>query len=80
VNGLQKTKYWIKGWYSCVAWVIPVLIKSLFLFIKNMSCNLTRFYYDIDGWPVTEDIETTEADEYEEKLEDQDIEYTRIDL
>jgi hypothetical protein len=45
-----------------------------------MSCNFTRFYYDIDGWPVTEDIETIEADEYEEKLEEQDITYTRIDL
>lgn len=45
-----------------------------------MSCNLTRFYYDIDGWPVVEDIETTEADEYEEKLQEQEITYTRIDV
>jgi hypothetical protein len=45
-----------------------------------MSCNLTRFYYDIDGWPVVEDIETIEADEYEEKLDEQDITYTRVDL
>lgn len=45
-----------------------------------MGCNLTRFYYDIDGWPVVEDIETVEADEYEKKLEEQDIDYTRVDL
>jgi len=45
-----------------------------------MACNLTRFYYDIDGWPVTEDVETAEADEFENHLIDQDIPYERIDL
>lgn len=80
MNGLQKTWYWIQGWYSCISWIVLVLLQELFRFIKNMGCNLTRFYYDIDGWPVTEDIETVEADEYEKKLDEQDIEYTRIDL
>jgi len=21
MNALQKTKYWLKGWYSCVSWI-----------------------------------------------------------
>lgn len=45
-----------------------------------MSCNLTRFYYEIEGWPVVEDIETIEADEKERELISQDVEYTRVDL
>jgi hypothetical protein len=45
-----------------------------------VSCNLTRFYYEIEGWPVVEDIETIEADEKELELTRQDVEYTRVDL
>ena len=48
--------------------------------MSSMSCNLTRFYYDLDGWPVVEDIETIEADEFEQNLNDQDIPYTRMDM
>ena len=45
-----------------------------------MSCNLTRFYYDLDGWPIVEDIETIEADAFEQSLQNEDISYTRVDL
>jgi hypothetical protein len=50
--------------------------------------NLTRFYYDFDEDCRTgclnnlayEDVETVEADEFEAKLREMDIPYTRIDL
>ena len=45
-----------------------------------MSCNLTRFYYDIEEWPVVEDVETIEAEEKEKELQQKEIAYTRIDL
>lgn len=45
-----------------------------------MSCNLTRFYYEIEGWPVVEDVETIEATEKEAELTCQNVEYTRVDL
>lgn len=54
-----------------------------------MSINLTRFYYDdigektknlLPGSQVVEDVETTEADEFENKLKNQGITYVRIDL
>ena len=48
--------------------------------ISSVSCNLTRFYYEIEGWPVVEDVETIEADEKERELISQDVEYTRVDL
>lgn len=48
--------------------------------ILSVSCNLTRFYYEIEDWPVVEDIETIEADEKEQELISQNVEYTRIDL
>ena len=48
--------------------------------ISSVSCNLTRFYYEIEDWPVVEDIETIEADEKERELISQDVEYTRVDL
>jgi hypothetical protein len=49
-----------------------------------MTTNLTRFYLEeefeyIAKAPVV-DVETTEADEFEQKLKDQDIIYTRVDL
>jgi hypothetical protein len=53
-----------------------------------MSSNLTRFYFDFDDEQRTgcfnnlsfEDVETIEADEYEDRLKSDDIPYTRIDL
>jgi len=51
-----------------------------------MTSNLTRFYIEpsIDDVPETrlafEDVETIEADTYEESLREQCIEYIRIDL
>jgi hypothetical protein len=49
-----------------------------------MTSNLTRFYLEeefeyVAKTPVI-DVETTEADEVEQKLKDQDIIYTRVDL
>jgi hypothetical protein len=49
-----------------------------------MATNLTRFYLEeefeyIAKAPVV-DVETTEADEFEQNLKDQDIIYTRVDL
>jgi hypothetical protein len=49
-----------------------------------MATNLTRFYLEeefeyIAKTPVV-DVETTEADEFEQNLKDQDIIYTRVDL
>jgi hypothetical protein len=41
---------------------------------------LTRFYYDIEEWPVVEDVETIEAEEKEKELQSKEITYTRIDL
>lgn len=46
----------------------------------SVSCNLTRFYYDIEDWPVVEDVETIDADMKEKELQQEGIEYTRIDL
>jgi len=48
--------------------------------ISLVSCNLTRFYYEIEGWPVVEDVETIEATEKEAELTCQNVEYTRVDL
>ncbi len=53
-----------------------------------MSANLTRFYYDISEDMRTsyfqgkcfDDVETTEADSFEEQLQEREIEYIRIDL
>lgn len=53
-----------------------------------MSSNLTRFYFDFDEDCRTgclnnlafEDVETIEADAYEEELISKDIPYTRIDF
>lgn len=50
--------------------------------------NLTRFYYDFDEDCRTgcfnnlayEDVETVEADDFEARLREQDILYTRVDL
>ena len=47
---------------------------------SSVSCNLTRFYYDIEEWPVVEDVETIEAEEKEKELQQKEIAYTRIDL
>jgi hypothetical protein len=53
-----------------------------------MTSNLTRFYFEFDddcrtgcfeGLAFT-DVETIEADAYEEDLQNQDIFYTRVDL
>jgi hypothetical protein len=53
-----------------------------------MTSNLTRFYFGFDDDCRTgcfeglafADVETLEADAYEEDLLNQDIAYTRIDL
>lgn len=53
-----------------------------------MSSNLTRFYYDVNedcrtgcfNGKIFDDVETVEADAFEEKLKLQDIEYIRVDL
>jgi hypothetical protein len=53
-----------------------------------MTSNLTRFYFDFDDdcrsgcfeGLAFADVETIEADQYEQDLQDQDISYTRIDL
>lgn len=53
-----------------------------------MGSNLTRFYFDVDDEVRTgflnslafEDVETLEADAYEEDLQSKDIVYLRIDL
>lgn len=53
-----------------------------------MTSNLTRFYFDFDEDCRTgclnhlafQDVETIEADTYEEELKSQDIPYTRIDF
>jgi hypothetical protein len=53
-----------------------------------MGSNLSRFYFDFDddrrtgcfeGLAFT-DVETVEADAYEQELQQQEIVYTRIDL
>jgi hypothetical protein len=53
-----------------------------------MTSNLTRFYFDFDDDCRTGcfeglsflDVETIEADQYENELKSQDIAYTRIDF
>ena len=53
-----------------------------------MSTNLTRFYYDIDDEIRTgflngkcfDDVETIEADAFEQQLKEKEIEYIRVDL
>jgi len=53
-----------------------------------MSTNLTRFYYDVDddcrtgcfNGKAFEDVETIEADDFEEELQSKDITYLRVDL
>lgn len=53
-----------------------------------MSTNLTRFYYDVDddcrtgcfNGKAFEDVETVEADDFEEELQSKDIPYLRVDL
>ncbi len=53
-----------------------------------MTSNLTRFYFEFDDDCRTgcfeglafADVETIEADVYEEDLQNQDISYTRVDL
>jgi hypothetical protein len=53
-----------------------------------MGCNLTRFYFDVDedgrtgifNGKVFKDVETVEADAYEQELQDQQIPYLRVDL
>jgi hypothetical protein len=53
-----------------------------------MSSNLTRFYYDFDEdvrtgcfqGKIFEDVETIEADAFEQQLILKDIPYTRVDI
>lgn len=53
-----------------------------------MASNLTRFYYDVNddcrtgcfNGNVFDDIETIEADAFEDRLKSQNIEYIRVDL
>lgn len=51
-----------------------------------MTSNLTRFYLEpffdapLESGLAFEDVETIEADTYEESLRQQGIEYIRIDL
>lgn len=53
-----------------------------------MTSNLTRFYFEFDEDCRTGcfeglsflDVETIEADQYENELQSQDVSYTRIDL
>lgn len=53
-----------------------------------MAINLTRFYYDYDARYQTalspnlafEDIETIDADKFEEQLKKEDVNYLRIDF
>jgi hypothetical protein len=53
-----------------------------------MSCSITRFYYNTrcdnqSGCTNNvsfEDIDTNEANSYEEALQQKEIDYTRIDL
>jgi hypothetical protein len=53
-----------------------------------MGTNLTRFYLDVDEDCRTgcltnrafEDVETIEADEYEKRLQEEEITYIRIDF
>lgn len=51
-----------------------------------MTSNLTRFYLEPhkDGDPETglafEDVETIEANLYEQTLQEKEIEYIRVDL
>lgn len=53
-----------------------------------MGSNLSRFYFDFDDDCRTgcfeglafADVETIEADLYEQELQQQEIAYTRIDL
>lgn len=53
-----------------------------------MASNLTRFYFEFDEECRTGcleglaflDMETIEADEYENELREKEIGYTRIDL
>ena len=53
-----------------------------------MVANITRFYFDFDEDCRTgctnnlafEDVPNEEADEYEDKLKEQNIQYTRIVL
>jgi hypothetical protein len=50
--------------------------------------NLTRFYYDVDedcrtgclNGKAFDDVETVEADAFEETLNAKDIEYLRVDF
>jgi hypothetical protein len=55
-----------------------------------MGCNLTRFYIDTEpvdiepGCPEfkylsVEDVETIDADDFEAKLQQENLTYTRID-
>ena len=50
-----------------------------------MTSNLTRFYFNefpspTEGGKVFVDMETIEADEYELNLQNEDVDYTRIDF
>ena len=53
-----------------------------------MASNLTRFYLDFDeecrtgclNGKVFEDVETVEADEFEKRLQAEEISYIRVDL
>lgn len=51
-----------------------------------MEPNLTRFYIDADNsvpnfkYRVVEDVETTEANEFEAKLQQENISYIRTDF
>jgi len=49
-----------------------------------VTINLTRFYFDTDqnflNEPAFEDIETINAEVYEQHLQDKEIVYIRIDL
>ena len=53
-----------------------------------MASNLTRFYLDVDddcrtgclNGKVFEDVETTEADDLEKRLQQEEISYIRVDL
>lgn len=39
MSGLQKAWYWIKGWYSCLAWIPGAIFRKVQTMLKRKPNN-----------------------------------------
>lgn len=52
MNGLQKTKLFIEGWWSCISWIFKEIIKEYYpdLNFKQLPLHPNDFLWFAERW------------------------------